>query len=156
MTVFFRIDRLLMVQTAGVTSSAVQAPGSGSALLTSTPTRIHPIHRDSEPSTAPLGDAERTETSGGYSNISESDLVDESSGQVAGEHGEDFPLEEEYEDDEDRLIAQGGVGIPVDEVGAPVRKSRSVLMWIVRTTSSLVTRDGQAASRLEVLGLGFG
>jgi len=100
------------VQTAGVTSSAVQAPGSGSALL-STPLRPHPARRESDTAIAtPASDNERTETSGGYSNISESDAVDESTGQG----GEDFPMDEEYEDEEDRLIAQGGIGIPLDEV----------------------------------------
>jgi len=65
---------------------------------------------------------ERTETSGGYSNISDSEVLDESSGQVTEEHGEAYPMdEEEYEDEEDRLIAQGGMGIPVDEVSIETR-----------------------------------
>ena len=104
-----------------MTSSAVQAPGSGSALI-STPLRSHSISRGSPPAADTVGDNERTETSGGYSNISESDQVDESGGQVVEDHGEDDPMEEEYEDEEDRLIAQGGMGIPLDEVS--VRRAR--------------------------------
>ena len=99
-----------------MTSSAVQAPGSGSALL-STPVRPSSSRRQSgsSPSSAPEG--ERTETSGGYSNISESEIPDESSGAAgAAAYPEEYGLEEEYEDDEDRLIAQGGIGIPIDEV----------------------------------------
>lgn len=35
------------------------------------------------------------------------------------QHNEDdYVMDEEYEDEEDRLIAQGGMGIPVDEVRA--------------------------------------
>jgi hypothetical protein len=41
--------------------------------------------------------------------------VDESrSGGISG--GDEYGMEEEYEDEEDRLIAQGGIGIPIDEV----------------------------------------
>lgn len=94
-------------QTAGLTSSAVQAPGSGSALLATSSSR-----RQSESSP----ENEKTDdTSGGYSNISESEIPDESSGAAAAHHEEEY--DEEYEDEEDRLIAQGGMGIPVDEVG---------------------------------------
>ena len=104
-------SRKLMIQTAGVTSSAVQPPGSGSSLL-STPHRA--TLRDSEGSPS---DRDRTSTSGGYTDISESGGVDESSGAAAGEQDEgEYGMEEEYEDEEDRLIAQGGMGIPLDEV----------------------------------------
>lgn len=40
-------------------------------------------------------------------------MVDESTGQGGDELGEDYL---EYDDEEDRLIEQGGIGIPVDEV----------------------------------------
>jgi len=57
----------------------------------------------------------QTETSAGYTDVSESDIraADEVGG-AADEH--EYGLEEEYEDEEDRLIAQGGMGIPLDEV----------------------------------------
>ena len=110
-------------QTAGVTSSAVQPPGSGSALL-STPHRPNSRKESDSPApiTVPSGtssaEAERTETSGGYSDISESDLRsgDEAAPTGTEDHGE-YAMDEEYEDEEDRLIAQGGMGIPLDEVG---------------------------------------
>ncbi|WVW86144.1 hypothetical protein I302_108185 [Kwoniella bestiolae CBS 10118] len=110
-------------ETAGVTSSAVQAPGGGSSLL-GTPTRSHtqPQRRDSD-NAAPSTSAEqdRTETSGGYTDISNSDIQDESSGAGAAhdEGVDEYGLEDEYEDEEDRLIEQGGMGIPLDENGQP-------------------------------------
>jgi RNA polymerase II subunit A small phosphatase-like protein len=104
------------IQTAGLTSSAVQAPGSGSALL-ATPVRPSSSRRQSESSPSAAGaDAERTDTSGGYSAISESEVPDSSSGSPPPHAEDEYGLEDEYEDEEDRLIAQGGMGIPVDEV----------------------------------------
>ena len=104
------------IQTAGLTSSAVQAPGSGSALL-ATPVRPSSSRRQSESSPSAAGpDAERTDTSGGYSAISESEVPDSSSGSPVPQVDDEYGLEDEYEDEEDRLIAQGGMGIPVDEV----------------------------------------
>lgn len=101
-----------------MTSSAVQAPGSGSALL-STPVRPSSSRRQSGSSPGSAPEGERTETSGGYSNISESEIPDESSGAAGGvPYHEEY--EDEYEDDEDRLIAQGGIGIPIDEVRLPL------------------------------------
>lgn len=100
-------------ETAGVTSSAVQPPGGGSALL-GTPSK-HVSHRESETNLGTSSN-ERTETSGGYSDISNSEMVDESTGQGGDELGEDYL---EYDDEEDRLIEQGGIGIPVDENGNP-------------------------------------
>lgn len=101
-------------QTAGLTSSAVQAPGSGSALLATSSSRRQ---SDASPENEKTDD-----TSGGYSNISESEIPDESSGAAAA-HAEGEEYDEEYEDEEDRLIAQGGMGIPVDEVGLRDRSS---------------------------------
>ncbi|KIR53535.1 carboxy-terminal domain RNA polymerase II polypeptide A small phosphatase [Cryptococcus gattii Ru294] len=100
-------------ETAGVTSSAVQPPGGGSALL-GTPSK-HVTHRESE---THLGTStnERTETSGGYSDISNSEMVDQSTGQGGDELGDEYL---DYDDEEDRLIEQGGIGIPVDENGNP-------------------------------------
>jgi len=104
------------IQTAGLTSSAVQAPGSGSALL-ATPVRPSSSRRQSESSPSAAGpDAERTDTSGGYSALSESEVPDSSSGSPVPQVDDEYGLEDEYEDEEDRLIAQGGMGIPVDEV----------------------------------------
>ena len=104
------------MQTAGLTSSAVQAPGSGSALL-ATPVRPSSSRRQSESSPGAAGpDAERTDTSGGYSAISESEVPDSSSGSPPPHAEDEYGLEDEYEDEEDRLIAQGVMGIPVDEV----------------------------------------
>ncbi|KAK4683503.1 carboxy-terminal domain RNA polymerase II polypeptide A small phosphatase, partial [Tremellales sp. Uapishka_1] len=100
-------------ETAGVTSSAVQPPGSGSVALS--PPVILP-RRESE-STIPTQDKDndRTTTSGGYTNLSESEVgADEEQGDQ-----EEYGLEEEYEDEDDRLIQQGGIGLPVDESGHP-------------------------------------
>jgi RNA polymerase II subunit A small phosphatase-like protein len=109
-----------------VTSSAVQPPGSGSELL-STPQRPHAVRRESDANsthqqTGPIavggsdGSREKTDTSGGYSDISDSDVRSgDENVPPTSEEGE-YGLEEEYEDEEDRLIAQGGMGIPLDEV----------------------------------------
>lgn len=99
-----------------MTSSAVQPPGGGSALL-STPSK-HVTHRESE---THLGTStnERTETSGGYSDISNSEMVDQSTGQGGDELGDEYL---DYDDEEDRLIEQGGIGIPLDEVRLSVVK----------------------------------
>ncbi|WVQ84476.1 hypothetical protein IAT38_006628 [Cryptococcus sp. DSM 104549] len=108
-------------ETAGVTSSAVQAPGGGSSLL-STPSRPHPVRRESDTNagtSSATAEAERTETSGGYSDISNSELVDESSGQGGEEGLDEYGMEDDYDDEEDRLIEQGGMGIPLDENGNP-------------------------------------
>ena len=114
-----------LYQTAGVTSSAVQAPGSGSELLAITPRRASQHREPSDASDAQNGtssaDADRTGTSGGYTDISESDR--EESSRRTGDQEAEYPLEEEYEDEEDRLIAQGGMGIPLDEV-RPTTQSR--------------------------------
>jgi RNA polymerase II subunit A small phosphatase-like protein len=109
-----RQSRLPTVQTAGLTSSAVQAPGSGSELI-STPRRPSVQRRESD--SGPTTSNERTETSGGYSNISDSENQDEELGQHHDEAMYGIEIEDEYEDEEDRLIAQGGMGIPLDEVG---------------------------------------
>ncbi|WVF73105.1 hypothetical protein IAT40_007924 [Kwoniella sp. CBS 6097] len=106
-------------ETAGVTSSAVQAPGGGSALL-GTPTKLHPHRHDSEPAApSSSADAEHTETSGGYTDISNSEIVDESTGAPQEDGIDEYGLEEDEEDEEDRLIEQGGMGIPLDENGLP-------------------------------------
>ncbi|WVR07698.1 hypothetical protein IAU60_004740 [Kwoniella sp. DSM 27419] len=101
-------------ETAGMTSSAVQAPGGGSVLL-GTPTRSHSQRQDSDLAAT---EAEPT-SSGGYTDISNSEIQDESTGAVAEEGSEEYGLEDEYEDEEDRLIEQGGIGIPIDENGQP-------------------------------------
>lgn len=101
-----------------MTSSAVQPPGSGSIHPTPTKSPSQPsLTPTSElPPATSSSEPERTETSGGYSNISESEGADES-GQ--GVEVDEYGMEEEYEDEEDRLIAQGGMGIPLDEYGQP-------------------------------------
>ncbi|ODN73172.1 hypothetical protein, variant [Cryptococcus amylolentus CBS 6039] len=104
-------------ETAGLTSSAVQPPGSGSSLLLGTPSR-QVSHRESNPDLA-TNTAEQTTTSGGYSDISNTDVVDDTTG--TGEREDDVGGEEylDYDDEEDRLIEQGGMGIPTDENGTP-------------------------------------
>ena len=47
-------------------------------------------------------------------------LSSQDSSGAGDEHEGEYPLEDEYEDEEDRLIAQGGMGIPLDEVSVPV------------------------------------
>jgi RNA polymerase II subunit A small phosphatase-like protein len=69
-----------------------------------------------ESDSGPTTSNERTETSGGYSNISDSENQDEELGQHHDEAMYGVEIEDEYEDEEDRLIAQGGMGIPLDEV----------------------------------------
>ncbi|WVN86444.1 uncharacterized protein L203_101608 [Cryptococcus depauperatus CBS 7841] len=104
-------------ETAGVTSSAVQPPGGGPVLL-GTPSK-HVSHRESDINTnvgTSSNTADPTDTSGGYTDISNSDVVDDSTGQGGDELGDDYL---EYDDEEDRLIAQGGMGIPLDENGQP-------------------------------------
>jgi RNA polymerase II subunit A small phosphatase-like protein len=90
--------------------------------MLATPPRPHAVRRESDtPSqsaAAPSSSADlaKTETSGGYTDISESDIPAGDDGEQLGEEHE---YEEEYEDEEDRLIAQGGMGIPLDEVSWP-------------------------------------
>lgn len=82
------------IQTAGVTSAAVQPPGSGSALLAAGP----PTPDDKTQSS----DYVATDSNTGSSSQQDYNMM-------AAE-------DEEEEDDEDRLVAQGGLGIPVDQV----------------------------------------
>ena len=82
-------------QTAGMTSAAVQPPGSGSALLAANP----PTPDDKTQSS----DYVATESNTGTSSQQDYNMM-------AAE-------DEEEEDDEDRLVAQGGLGIPIDQVG---------------------------------------
>lgn len=147
------------LQTAGVTSAAVQPPGSGSELLHSTPSRGSATRRDSDsspvvhpsPSVAAAAGAgagagviagagaaavaagsagtttDKATSSGGYtemlqSETSEQDQQESDQQEDADEGGAeleagegDYDLQDEYEE-EDRLIAQGGLGIPIDEV----------------------------------------
>ncbi|WVQ74173.1 hypothetical protein IAR50_003766 [Cryptococcus sp. DSM 104548] len=102
-------------ETAGLTSSAVQAPGSGSSLL-GTPSR-QVSHRESNTDLA--NTAEHTTTSGGYSDISNTDVVDDTTGTGTGERDDAGEEYLDYDDEEDRLIEQGGMGIPTDEHGTP-------------------------------------
>ncbi|KLT38809.1 NIF-domain-containing protein [Cutaneotrichosporon oleaginosum] len=96
-------------ETAGLTSGAVQAPGSGGEIL-----HQHMLHRSESEQhlAAHQGEVGKAESSGGFTDLSE-DGIDESG------HQEMLYGDDEYEDDEDRLIAQGGVGIPIDENGNP-------------------------------------
>lgn len=55
------------------------------------------------------GEVGKTESSGGFTDLSE-DGLDESG------HQEMLYGDDDFEDDEDRLIAQGGIGIPLDDV----------------------------------------
>ncbi|WOO82301.1 putative protein [Vanrija pseudolonga] len=99
-------------ETAGLTSAAVQAPGSGSEII-----HQHMLHRSESEHHLPHAHAHatdahnKTDTSGGYSDLSDSEDPDASAGSQELLYGDD-----DYEDEEDRLIAQGGIGIPVDEV----------------------------------------
>lgn len=102
----------LTFQTAGMTSSAVQPPGSGSELLQTTPSRQAALRRESEGTPS----AEQT-SSGGYTEMLQTEGTDsQDQDENVDAEGEDDYAEEEYEDEEDRLIAQGGIGIPLDEV----------------------------------------
>ncbi|RSH78114.1 uncharacterized protein EHS24_002570 [Apiotrichum porosum] len=100
-------------QTAGLTSSAVQAPGSGSEIVHQHTQHLQ--HRnDSEHHLAGAhADANRTTDSAGYTDLSESEGGD------VGDQTELLYGDDDYEDEEDRLIAQGGIGIPLDENGNP-------------------------------------
>jgi RNA polymerase II subunit A small phosphatase-like protein len=96
-------------ETAGLTSGAVQAPGSGGEIL-----HQHMLHRSESEQhlAAQQGEVGKAESSGGFTDLSE-DGNDESG------HQEMLYSDDDYEDDEDRLIAQGGIGIPIDENGNP-------------------------------------
>ncbi|BEJ11739.1 hypothetical protein CspHIS471_0201990 [Cutaneotrichosporon sp. HIS471] len=96
-------------ETAGLTSGAVQAPGSGGEIL-----HQHMLHRSESEQhlAAQQGEVGKAESSGGFTDLSE-DGIDESG------HQEMLYSDDDYEDDEDRLIAQGGIGIPIDENGNP-------------------------------------
>ncbi|KAL1412756.1 hypothetical protein Q8F55_000503 [Vanrija albida] len=101
-------------ETAGLTSAAVQAPGSGSEII-----HQHMLHRSESEHHLPHAHAgaeahNKTDTSGGYSDLSDSEDPDASAGSQELLYGD-----EDYEDEEDRLIAQGGIGIPIDEHGNP-------------------------------------
>lgn len=100
-----------------MTSSAVQPPGSGSELLQTTPSRPTAVTRESDTGTT---SPEHT-SSGGYTEMLQTEGTDSQGRDENGEHEEadgdiEYGDQEEYEDEEDRLIAQGGIGIPVDEV----------------------------------------
>ncbi|GMK56361.1 hypothetical protein CspeluHIS016_0302010 [Cutaneotrichosporon spelunceum] len=96
-------------ETAGLTSGAVQAPGSGAEII-----HQHMLHRSESEQHLAAQQAEvgKAESSGGFTDLSE-DGIDESG------HQEMLYSDDDYEDDEDRLIAQGGIGIPIDENGNP-------------------------------------
>jgi RNA polymerase II subunit A small phosphatase-like protein len=98
-------------QTAGLTSGAVQAPGSGSEII-----HQHMHHRNDSEHHLAHASANRTTDSG--------DLSDSED----GAHQE-MLYEDEYEDEEDRLIAQGGIGIPLDEVGVKDVADADPLAW---------------------------
>lgn len=101
------------IQTAGVTSSAVQPPGSGSELLQTTPSRPTAVRRESDTGTP----ADKASSSGGYTELLQTEGTDsQDQADQAQDEDEEYGVEEEYEDEEDRLIAQGGIGIPLDEV----------------------------------------
>lgn len=113
-----------------MTSGAVQPPGSGSELL-STPHRPGAVRRESDTTPQQLApassSAEATSSSGGYTDISESE-VRTGSETAAVVDEQEYGIEEEYEDEEDRLIAQGGMGIPLDEVSHSADGTRSADM----------------------------
>jgi len=67
------------------------------------------LHRNESEHHLATADANRTTDSGGYTDLSDSEGDD-------AVHQE-MLYEDEFEDEEDRLIAQGGIGIPIDEVG---------------------------------------
>lgn len=82
-----------------------------------------------------------------------------SSGEQADHHGEEgeeeYAVEEEYEDEEDRLIAQGGIGIPLDEVSICLwhctRMRTDLIAW---TTGSSSPANKPRTYRPEMPGLG--
>ena len=86
-------------ETAGVTSGAVQPPGSGGGILSPHPHQHSHAHGGRNHTDPPSDGDESDET-----NFTEDD------------DGEDVNVIEEAEDEEDRLIMNGGAGIPIGPV----------------------------------------
>jgi RNA polymerase II subunit A small phosphatase-like protein len=136
-----------LLQTAGLTSAAVQPPGSGPINILATPTKLHPSSSSDIVPPSSSSDPEKTDTSGGYTNLSsESEAVDadghrdhehdhhqdddrdydqhqqqqqqQQDDYDQGQEHDEYDMDD-YEDEEDRLIAQGGMGIPLDAQGRP-------------------------------------
>lgn len=72
------------------------------------------------------------------------------------QEGGEYAMEEDYEDEEDRLIAQGGMGIPLDEVrvsSQPVYMIKGGFPELIFdldtewTPSATATCHGQTSSR---------
>lgn len=96
-------------ETEGVLSGAVQAPGSEAQL---TPTRKARRRSGGEASSAGMTpSASRADLTGA--------TAAEIEGSEAGTHEVVEDSEDEYMDEDERIIAQGGVGIPLDEFGNP-------------------------------------
>lgn len=144
----------LTIQTAGVTSAAVQPPGSGSELLQSTPSRGSLPRRESDNAVVGSGASpiSSQSTSGqetlhgqhvhsddehghGHESDQHEDDDDGHDHDHEHEHEHEYEMQDEYEE-EDRLIAQGGLGIPLDEVS-----------WSSPHCSSREQVDGPADNR---------
>lgn len=131
-----------------MTSGAVQPPGSGSELL-STPNRPGVLRRESD--TTPtrqqqsLADQSTTDDaaspSGVYADPIDADTRLGTDNVDVAQEEQDYVMEEEYEDEEDRLIAQGGMGIPLDEVSTYLHNHKV----------SLTRQNGHPAPLLPVM-----
>jgi RNA polymerase II subunit A small phosphatase-like protein len=109
-------------ETEGVTSGAVQPPGStGSDIFSAQPTDLP--HTSSAPVPPHVGDTSHSTTTDSDGSFTDDEVHGE------GEEAEPEEGEPMEEDDEDALILNGGAGIPIGPVGvAPTRCPTSVYL----------------------------
>jgi RNA polymerase II subunit A small phosphatase-like protein len=141
-------------QTEGLLSAAVQPPGSGSHLapshsshhLTSSHSREHLSSETLNPSVG--NDSLTTEHTLDTEQLDGSVASSEANAQTGGAaYTQDEVMVFDEESDEDRLIAQGGIGIPTGPVCSPRTSLLIILASLVLICWSLI-QDGRPAPLL--------